>query len=166
MEDLHGDCILNVLVIYDDRNSALRAKAVLDNLFNTFCAEFSFHCDLWRLDVLELPAVQEQALDSGRTADLIIIAARDCAEISMSLKTWLFEWIAQKTEGTAALVGLFERCDSAHSFQKQVRSFLRPLEQRVDFLFFEGPPDEADGKAQPGARSDFKRTGFDDAPEP
>lgn len=125
----------NVVIIYDCRDSAIRAKAIFDRLTARFGDDFHFECDFWRFDVLGLPEVHQLAFSAGQTADLIIIASQT-GQISSAVETWLQNCVAQKADHPSALVGLF-RENSTRSLQPAMREFLKPFATGVNFFVHE-----------------------------
>ena len=65
---------INVLVLYDEHSSAIRAKAMLEGQMAPFRDNLKLVYDSWRLDVLGLIEVQKLARQAFQTADLVVIA--------------------------------------------------------------------------------------------
>lgn len=126
----------NVVIIYDQRDSAIRAKAIFDRLMARYAGEFHFQCDFWRFDVLEMPEAQQQASWAGQVADLIIIASQS-GEVSQAVKEWLAKCVSEKPGTPSALVELFSDSVTPESVQSDMREFLKPFATGVDFLVHE-----------------------------
>lgn len=66
--------VLDVLLLYEDLGTALRAKHSLDLLPVPFITEAGLSTKLWRLDLLSQPLLREQAALEAAAADLIILS--------------------------------------------------------------------------------------------
>lgn len=128
----------NVVIIYDKKESALRAKLIFDRLMARFGDQFYIQSDFWRFDVLELPEAQDQAVWAGQVANLIIVASQS-GETSMAVKSWLEKCVARKSGGPSALVELFHGRD-AGGVQPEISDFLKPFASGADFFVHEMEP--------------------------
>jgi len=97
-----------VVIAYDGRRMGKRAMNVYSNLVWQFGAEFDFHCELWRFDVLKFPEAYEAAVATGAAGDLIIVSTSSDNDLPGSVKKWLEEAVAEKPPGSAALLGILE----------------------------------------------------------
>ena len=149
----------NVVIAYDDRNSARRAMNVVTGLVREFGNDFRFRCDLWRFDVLGLPKVSRAAARAGDAADLLIVAASGDKNLPGPVRNWL-EWCADgKPPGSAALVALLESQQRSSDVQGRTRQFLHSAAVRGCMDFFlhevdlpEARPQPAPTALEPGAR--------------
>lgn len=72
---------LEVLLVYEDFGTALRAQHSLDLLPPPFLTEVGLNTRMWRLDLLGVPLLREQAALEAVAADLIIVSLHGREEL-------------------------------------------------------------------------------------
>jgi hypothetical protein len=125
-----------VVIAYDCRRMGNRAMNVYSNLVRQFGAEFDFHCELWRFDVLRFPEAYEAAVATGAAGDLIIVSASSDNALPGSVKNWLEEAVAKKPPGSAALLGILESSGGPSAIGGPTCQLLQSAADRslIDFI--------------------------------
>ena len=95
---------LEILLVYEDRPTALRAKCALDRALSQPDATLDSQFHAWRLDVLAEPACQQQATQDARGADIIVLTAHGNNRMSAEAEASLNRWVAAKRAKPCALV--------------------------------------------------------------
>ncbi len=85
---------LEVMILYEDAGTALRARRLLERLPGRLRAEVGLNTKLWRLDLLGEPLLKEQAAVEAGAADVIILSIH--SELPVSARDWLGRWLAHK----------------------------------------------------------------------
>jgi hypothetical protein len=100
--------VMDVLLLYEDLGTALRAKQSLDLLSGQFCAAAGWGTRLWRLDLLGEPLLAEQAAIEAAAADVIILALHGRNELRAEARDWLSRWLHHKENRPYALAALLD----------------------------------------------------------
>lgn len=80
-----------VVILYEDQATGKRAMEMYHYVARQFEAELTPTCQMWRFDVLQIPALRELALKELSEARLILFSARSGFEIPHSVKALIQE---------------------------------------------------------------------------
>ena len=100
--------LLNVVLLYEDLSTALRAKESLHRIARQLGTDAGFHAAFWRLDLLGEPLRVEQAAIEAAAADVIILSLHSGRELRAEACGWLERWLAYRKEHPYALAALFD----------------------------------------------------------
>ena len=100
--------VLEVLLLYEDLSTALRAKHSLDQLPGQLGGETGLNTRLWRLDLLGQPLLAEQAAIEAAAADVIILSLHRSSDLRAELRNWLSRWLEHKEARPYALAALLD----------------------------------------------------------
>jgi hypothetical protein len=100
--------VVDVLLLYEDLGTALRAKHSLDLLPAPFITEAGFRTNLWRLDLLGEPLLAEQAAIEAAGADVIILSLHGRNELRAEARDWLSRWLDHKEDRPYALAAFLD----------------------------------------------------------
>jgi hypothetical protein len=100
--------VLDVLLLYEDLGTALRAKHSLDLLPGQLGVETGWGTRVWRLDLLGQPLLAEQAAIEAATADVIILSLHGRSELRAEARDWLSRWLDHKENRPYALAALLD----------------------------------------------------------
>jgi hypothetical protein len=100
--------VVDVLLLYEDLGTALRAKKSLDLLPVQLGAEGGLYTWLWRLDLLGEPLLAEQAAIEAVAADVIILSLHGRTELRAEVRHWLSRWLDHKEDRPYALAALLD----------------------------------------------------------
>ena len=104
-EERLSQMTLKAAVIYDDFNFAAQATALLERVAIRADEAMKWDVKPWRLDVLQEPALADDALGETADADLILVALRKTPSLPDELMGWLESWaMKRQTEDTAMMV--------------------------------------------------------------
>jgi hypothetical protein len=104
---------LEVLLLYEDLGTALRAKHSLDLLPAQLSAAAAWGTRLWRLDLLGEPLLAEQSAIEAAAADVIVLSLHGRNELRAEARDWLSRWLDHKEDRPYALAALLDP-ESAH----------------------------------------------------
>src|SRR2546422_48786 len=99
---------VKTLIIYDNFACAAKASATLQHAANHANASADCEVKPWRLDVLRLPSVAEEALIEAADADLIVFAGPRAYSLPNWLQEWLECWVRSREVEDAALAVIRE----------------------------------------------------------
>jgi hypothetical protein len=99
---------LDVLLLYEDLGTALRAKRSLDFLPSQLGVEAGWGTRLWRLDLLGEPLLAEQAALEAAAADVIILSLHGRNELRAEARDWLSRWLDHKEKRPYTLAALLD----------------------------------------------------------
>ena len=100
--------VLDVVILYEDIGTALRAKHSLDLLRGQLSAEAGWSTKLWRLDLLGEPLLAERAAIEAAAADVIILSLHSRNELRAEARAWLSRWLDYKETRPYALAALLD----------------------------------------------------------
>jgi hypothetical protein len=95
--------VLEVLLLYEDLGTAIRARHLLDRLPGQLGRETDFNTRLWRLDLLGQPLLAEQAAIEAAAADVIILSLHGRGDLPTDVRNWLNRWLDHKEDRPYAL---------------------------------------------------------------
>lgn len=95
---------LEVVVIYEDFATGLRAKQLLDQTAEQLPADAELKLHLWRFELLAEPALREEAVKQAVEASLVFVSAHGQAQLPEAVRLWFQEWREQSTNEPCALV--------------------------------------------------------------
>src|SRR5688572_2764313 len=94
--------LFRVLVLHDDHLTARRGKLV--GLSMAEDMGFSKECSLslWNVGLLDT-SFGTKAAEDASISDVVVVALRTCAGLSLELRMWLCRWLLQSKDSAAAL---------------------------------------------------------------
>lgn len=95
---------LEVQLMYEDTERGLRAKGALDCVLARLKTPVEFSVNLWRFDLLQDPALSHLAAIASAEPDLVVLSARSCEVLPMSVRSWLEGWFTRSCGEPRALV--------------------------------------------------------------
>ena len=92
--------------------------------------------DVWKFNFLALPQFWKWAARDAAAADLIIISCRGDVPLPAHMKSWITEWLPEKTSDQAALLALLDQDGNAPACGQPLYAYLRraAAEGRMDFF--------------------------------
>jgi hypothetical protein len=94
---------LDVLLMYEDLSTGLRARRLLDGVVTSLNLEVDFQANLWRFDLLGEPALLELAADEAAKADIVFVSAHGQHDLPAAIHLWFKQWLARKGSEPCAL---------------------------------------------------------------
>ena len=94
---------LEVLILYEDYGTGLRAKRSLDLLPARFPAKAHWSTKLWRIELLSDPLLKEQAAREAAAADVLILSLHGRSTLPAGLREWLTCWLGHKPSRPCAM---------------------------------------------------------------
>jgi hypothetical protein len=95
---------LELLLIYEDIPTALRAKRAVDHVLGSEEARADCHIHAWRIDLLHDPDCSEQAMHEALTADILVLSTHGNNNASSKAASHLKQWVGLKRGAPCALV--------------------------------------------------------------
>ena len=130
---------INVVIVYEDYATGLRAKRLHDNLCRQLEPECEVNQSMWKFDVLSSPRLGAVAAEEATEADLILVSMHGDGELPREVKDWLETWAAEKTGQNSALVALFDEVEEDESQVDTIQRYLRQIARRGGMSFFADP---------------------------
>jgi hypothetical protein len=103
---IHSQEVCTIVVLYDGNATRSRAMAACNYLVQQFWADIELKFHWWRTDFLRDAPLAAVAADNAVTADFLIIATENEAEISPALESWFESWLSRRMNREGALVDL------------------------------------------------------------
>jgi hypothetical protein len=91
-----GCTVLEVVVLYEDLEAAMRAKRSLKLLPAQRRTQSGLRTQLWRLDLMREPLLREQAALEAADADLVLLSVHGGGELGRPTLDWLRCWVAHQ----------------------------------------------------------------------
>ena len=127
----------NVVVVYEDADTGIRAKHSLERLCNCHWPEPAAAARFWRSDLLTEHLLHMQAVADARDAHLILLSLRDGAQLPATVSAWLNSWVQHKEDRPYAL-GLLLDPPSQGNVVPAAVTDLQRLAATVGADFFHG----------------------------
>jgi hypothetical protein len=141
---------LEVLLLYEDLGTALRAKQSLDLLPGQFGAATALGTRLWRLDLLGEPLLAEQAAIEAAAADVIVLSLHGGTALRAEVCHWLSRWLDLKEDRAYALAALLDPEPAQPGSNNPVVAYLKRIAETGNADLFCGFSDAP--VATPGSR--------------
>lgn len=137
----------NVVIAYEDFAAGKHAKETYDYLVNELGEDYEFNNQMWKFDVLNHPKMQEMAVKDATRADLIIISTHGSGELPPEVKSWIGEWMTQKSraKGLAVLVNDANRKRMSPT---AVNSYLKAVAREAQMDFFAQPEERSSSEIE------------------
>jgi hypothetical protein len=116
---------LNVMLLYEDAETGLRAKLSLAVVQERGLLETGFRTKLWRRDLLRTSGLCEQAAIEAAAADVIILSLHGHEGLPDEVTDWLSRWLAHKTDRPCALGVLLDAPLAAQGRVDPVANYLK-----------------------------------------
>jgi hypothetical protein len=129
---------LEVLLLYEDLGTALRAKYSLDRMLLQLGAEVKMSTRLWRLDLLSQPLLAEQAAIEASAADLIVLSLHSHRQLRAEVRDWLSRWLDHKSDRPCALAALLDVEPTQAGSRNPVLAYLRRVAETAGADLFCG----------------------------
>ncbi len=136
-----GKRVLNVLLLYEDFGTALRAKRSLDGLPARLSLEAGLRTTLWRLDLLDEPLLKEIAAIEAAAADIIILSLHGHGGLRVAAREWLNRWLDHKEDRPYALAVLLDPETADSGLDNPVMAFAKGIAEAAaaDLFCSSGP---------------------------
>jgi len=138
----------NVLILYEDLGTGLRAKHSLELLPDQFPADARCSTTLWRLELLSDPLLAEQAALEAAAADVIILSVHGRRELPAEVRQWLNGWLAHKEPRPYALGVLLDSVEANQGSDNPVVGYMQQVAAAAGadlfYGFSEAPVNELD----------------------
>jgi hypothetical protein len=85
----HGPTPIRIVIVYENRNAALRAKHTLDHVADSFAGEIAFETDVWSFGMFRAPQLRDFVMRDAGKANLVVVAAEGTAAIPLEVMTGL-----------------------------------------------------------------------------
>lgn len=118
---------VRVAIIYEDRETGLRAKSFADRLVAAHACPRRSTDSLWRCELLEFPSIADEAARDAAGCEFIIVSLRGDDAIPFATRNWLGAALAEADSRGAVLVALFCPIRSDWRAVEGARHFFRAL---------------------------------------
>jgi hypothetical protein len=96
---------LELLLVYEDVPTALRAKHAVDNVLNGMEAPARHHIHAWKLDLLhQAECFYGQAINDALAADIVVLSTHGNNGVPLEVMSRLMQWVGLKRETPCALI--------------------------------------------------------------
>jgi hypothetical protein len=99
---------MQVMLVYEDLSTGLRARQAFERCVNQLAIEVDFDWSLWSFSLLEQSEIFEQTLNEAVKADIVFLSAHGKGNLPPAVKSWLDRWLGQKSGEPAALAISFD----------------------------------------------------------
>jgi hypothetical protein len=127
---------LGASVIYEDFTTGLRGKEWVDRVCRQIGEEAELKVDLWRFDLLHVPAFRERAALDASEADLIVLSMHGGDLLPPQVQDWMYQWLTLKTDQSAAFVVLLDGTGARSNGNSPLLAGLRGVAQGAGLALF------------------------------
>jgi hypothetical protein len=155
---------LEVLLMYEDFGTGLRARRLLDGVVNSLDLEVDFRVNLWRLDLLREPALLQRATVEAAHADMVFLAVHGENELPAAVHLWLNRWLEHKGSEPCALAVVLDPASEEAPARSRAMEALNTVARLTGVDLFvqaaQPPPTEWESAVQDIQRRAVTRTGL------
>ena len=121
-------------VLYEDLESGLRARALMESVEANMDLPAEFRLDLWRFDWLAERSLGNIALSRADRSALVLISIGTSNPLPAAVDNWISTWVEIEQIHPLALVVLLpkEKHAATHPLHERLRDVAR--QKRVDFF--------------------------------
>jgi hypothetical protein len=127
-----------VVIVYEDFITAKRAKQAYEFLVANLTREWRVVCQMWKFELLRLPALRRLAAEDAALADVIIVSCRAEGELPADLRAWVKMWLDYKGDNVA-LIALLDCPPGQAEHAQATQAYLERIAQRAHMEFFSWP---------------------------
>ena len=127
---------IHAVVAYDNFDSGIRAKEILDRLARALGSQLAMNITMWKFDMLELDKLQDMAANDAAEADIILISTGGAGELSPGVQQWVELWLSRKQRESSAFVSLNEPDPDGTAESPAVGEYLQNIASRGNAVFF------------------------------
>ncbi|MBV9489104.1 MAG: hypothetical protein JO069_05175 [Verrucomicrobia bacterium] len=124
----------HVIIIYEDRTAARRAKCFFDNFVHELENQCDFDLELWNFQVLAISEIANSAARVAAQADFIIVSLRGRTGLPVETRAWIETWSQLISNRDAALIALTDK--SPTRVVASTLAYLRGVAYRAGLDFF------------------------------
>jgi hypothetical protein len=129
---------VNILMVYEDSETGLRAKRSLLGLQALGLAASSMRTRLWRRELLSAELLRQQAAREAVASDVIIISLHGDQPVPQEVAQWLDCWLERKAERPYALGVLLDKASTSPAGSHPLVAHFRKVAERGRAEFLEG----------------------------
>lgn len=137
---------LKVVILYEDFATARLAYHACDLIKDRLGLNGCLVYDVWKFEVLRMPALREMAADEAARADFIIVASHGQGPLPAQIEAWSRLWLERAEEKKGALIVLFDRPLAEPAPPDPVSPYLECMAQQAHWEFFTYRPEEQTDK--------------------
>jgi hypothetical protein len=119
--------VLDVLILYEDLGTGLRAKRSLDLLAVHLHLGPGFSIKLWRSDLLRERQLKEHAVIEASAADVILLSLHGRGGLPDAVRGWMNRWLDHKEDRPYALGVLLDPEAGYSTGDSPVMGYLREV---------------------------------------
>ena len=117
-----ADANINVVLIYENKQAAIRAKSVLDRVSTSFRNEFIFACGVWSFNMLRFAGLIDVAQREISEADLVIISGQSAARVPPEIVSMINSGRRSEGDRPSAVVVLWDEPSEEETAQLEVQA--------------------------------------------
>ncbi len=106
---------LNAVLVYEDFLTGLQARRALERVVNQLQLSAAFDVKLWRMDLLQEPALLELTVSQAAEADIVLLALKGWGERLGTLSLWFNQWLECRGSGPCALAVLVDTSEASNA---------------------------------------------------
>jgi len=129
---------LDVIILYEDFGTGLRAKRSLDLLPGHLRANAKLSTRLWRTELLSDPFLCEQAAREAAAADVVILSMHGQGALPVEVQAWLSCWLRHKEKRPYALGVLLDPAEVKQGGENAVVGYMQRLAATAQVDLFYG----------------------------
>jgi len=137
---------VEVLILYEDYGTGLRARRSLDRLPEHLPSGARLSTKLWRIELLADSLLHEQAAVEAAAADVVILSVHGRSALPPTVQTWLNRWLRPRQRRAYALGVLLDPEEASRGSANPVAAYMQQVAAiaGVDLLYGFSEPLESE----------------------
>jgi hypothetical protein len=128
--------VLEVLILYEDFGTGLRAKCSLDLLLSQCRMETGFRTKIWKVDLLSEPLLREQAAIEAAGSDVILLSVHGRGNLPVAMLDWLSRLLHYKEDRPYAIGLMLDPEAETPAAHNAIRTHLQQVAAAAGVDFF------------------------------
>jgi len=125
-----------VTVVYEDVESAIRAKRFAEMLGEACGAKESFHATYWHSMLLGVPEVEEEIEGCPLVGEFLIVCLRGDSPLTDVTRHAITRWLKTSANKSVSMIALFDPKHCHERTARQIRTTLQKLAANAGVAFF------------------------------
>lgn len=130
----------SVVILYEDADTGKSAKRFYDRVIRRLEDECDFSLELWNLQMITIPQMEESITRAAARATLVILSFRGEVELGREFRVWIERWAELIIDADPALVALIATCKRRNEMIDSTLAHLRSVATRHGISLFVHTP--------------------------
>jgi len=125
---------LRAVVAYEDFETAVKARNLLRQFLGAACGDLGSVTAFWKFELLNYPALLEQAAMEARDAEFIVLSLHGKCDLPSEVVDWIERVVSQRGDHHVTLIALLDESAEYSAVSRQILNDLSTRASRGELL--------------------------------